>query len=126
MRRLALVLLVASLVGVLSLGAESSVAAASSRPAKTTCTVFYLYNVGNTGQAVCGYGTGTVTNSGLTIQWADGQTSTLSSTGWTSTELSGRKCPTIPGDTFSIELRWTGGTVASGPLAGSHVRERFC
>ncbi len=126
MRRLALVLAIASLGGVLTVGAVSNVAAAKVRPAKTTCTVYNGYNQPINGQVVCAYGSGTVTNAGLTIQWANGQTSTLSETGSTLTQVSDRRCPAVAGDTLSIALKSAGGTVASGPLAGSHVRGRLC
>ena len=125
MRRLALVFAIASLGGVLTIGAVSNVAAAKVRPAKTTCTVYNGYNQPVSGQAVCAYGSGTVTNSGLTIQWANGQTSTLSPPG-SSTPIGDRRCPALAFATLSAAFKFTGGTVASGPLAGSHVRGRLC
>lgn len=127
MHRLALVLAIASLGGVLTIGAASNVAAATVHPAKTTCTVFNGYNQPINGQAVCAYGSGAVVtnNSGLTIQWANGQTSTLSPPG-SSTQISDRRCPTLTFATLSAAFRFTGVTVVSGPLAGSHVRGRLC
>ena len=125
MRRSALIVAIASLAGVLTTGAVSNVAAASVRPASTTCTVFNAYSALLSVQAVCAYGSGIVTNGGLTIQWANGQTSTTSGPG-TETPVSDRLCPAIAGDTLSEALKTTGGTVTSGPLAGSQVRGRFC
>ena len=125
MRRLALVLAIASLGGGLSIGAVSNVAAATGHPAKTTCTVFNGYSPPASGQAVCAYGSGTVTNSGLTIQWTNGQTSTMSPPS-SSTPISDRRCPALAFATLSAAFRFTGGTVVSGPLAGSHVRGRLC
>ncbi len=127
MRRLALVLAIASLGGVLTIGAVSNVAAATGHPAKTTCTLFSGYNQPINGQAVCAYGSGTttVTNGGLTIQWANGQTSTLSQPG-PPAQVSDRRCPALTFATLSAAFRFPVGTVASGPLAGSHVRGRLC
>lgn len=127
MRRLALGLVVASLGGALPIGAVSGVAGANVHPAKTTCTIFDVYSVGNIGRAVCAYGTGTVSvsNSGLTVQWANGQTSTLSAPS-TFTQLRDRKCPVISGDTLLGSFKFIGGTVTSGPLVGSSVRVKFC
>jgi len=125
MRRLTLVLAIASLGGGLTIGSVSSVAAATVHPAKTTCTVFNGYNPPATGQAVCAYGSGTVTNSGLTIQWANGLTSTMSPPG-SSTPISDRRCPVLTFATVSAAFRFTGGTVVSGPLVGSRVRGRLC
>jgi hypothetical protein len=124
-RRSALVLAIASLGGGLTFGAVSNVAAATVHPAKTTCTVFNGYNQPVDGQAVCAYGSGAVTNSGSTIQWANGQTSTLSPPG-SLTQISDRRCPALSFATLSAAFRTTGGTVVSGPLAGSHVRGRLC
>jgi hypothetical protein len=125
MRRLALVLAIASLGGVLTVGAVSNVAAATVHPAKTTCTVFNGYNPPINGQAVCAYGSGTVSNSGLTIQWANGQTSTLSQPG-SPTQISDRRCPALAFATLSEALRFSVGTVVSGPLTGSQVRGKLC
>ena len=125
MRRLALVLSIASLGGGLAIGAVSNVAAATGHPAKTTCTVFNGYSPPASGQAVCAYGNGIVTNSGLTIQWANGQTSTMSPPS-SSTPISDRRCPVLAFATLSAAFRFTGGTVVSGPFAGSHVRGRLC
>jgi hypothetical protein len=125
MRRLALVLAIATLGGGLTIGSVSNVAAATVHPAKTTCTVFNGYNPPATGQAVCAYGSGTVTNSGLTIQWANGLTSTMSPPG-SSIPISDRRCPALAFATLSAAFRFTGGTVVSGPLVGSHVRGRLC
>ena len=125
MRRLALVLAIASLAGGLTIGALPTVAAAAVRPAKTTCTVFNGYNEPASGEAVCAYGSGTVTNSGLTIQWDNGQTSTISPPG-SSTPISDRRCPALAFATLFAAFRFTGGTVVSGPLAGSPVRGRLC
>jgi hypothetical protein len=125
MRRLALILAIASLGGGLAIGAVSNVAAATVHPAKTTCTVFTGYSPPGSGQAVCAYGSGTVTNSGLTIQWTNGQTSTVSAPR-SSTPISDRRCPALAWATISAAFRFTDGTVASGPLAGSHVRGRLC
>lgn len=125
MRRLALVLVVASLGGGLTIGAASNGAAATVHPAKTTCTVFNGYSPPANGQAVCGYGSGTVTNSGLTIQWANGQTSTVSPPS-SSTQIDDRRCPALVFATLSAEFRFSGGTVVSGPLTGSRVRGRLC
>jgi hypothetical protein len=125
MRRSALILAIGSLAGVLSIGAVSNVSAAARvHPAGTTCSVFNGYSVLLDGQAVCGYGSGSVTNSG-TIQWANGQTSTLSGPG-TETQISDRQCPAVAGDTLSEAVKTTGGTVASGPLAGSRVWGKIC
>ena len=125
MRRLALVLAFASLGGGITIGAASNIAAATVHPAKTTCTVFNGYSPPASGQAVCAYGSGAVSNSGLTIQWANGLTSTLSQPG-SSTPISDRRCPALAFATLSAAFRFTGGTVVSGPLAGSHVRGRLC
>jgi hypothetical protein len=125
MCRLTLALAIASLGGGLTIGAAPNVAAASVHPAKTTCTVFNGYNEPVNGQAVCTYGSGTVTNSGLTIHWANGQTSTMSPPG-SSTQISDRRCPALAFATVFAAFRFTGGTVISGPLAGSHVRGRLC
>lgn len=124
MRRLALVLAITSLVGLLTIGAPK-VAAATVRPAKTTCTVFNGYSPPATGQAVCAYGSGTVTNRGLTIQWANGQTSTMSPP-VSSTPIRDRRCPVLTFATLSAAFSFTGGTVVSGPLVGSQVRGRLC
>ena len=125
MRRLALVLAVASLGGGLTIGALSTVAAATVHPAKTSCTVFNGYSQPASGQAVCAYGSGTVTNSGLTVQWANGQTSTISPPA-SSAQVSDRRCPALAFATLSAAFRFAGGTVVSGPLAGSHVKGRLC
>ena len=125
MRRLALILAIASLGSVLTQGAMPNVAAATVQSAKTTCTVFSGYSPPADGQAVCAYGTGTVTNSGLTVQWANGQTSTMSPPG-SSMPISDRRCPVLAFATVSAAFRFTGGSVVSGPLAGSHVRGRLC
>lgn len=103
MRRLALVLAIASLGGGLTIGAVSNVAAATGHPAKTTCTVFNGYSPPASGQAVCAYGSGTVTNSGLTIQWANGQTSTMSPPS-SSTPISDRRCPVLASRLFLRRL----------------------
>lgn len=62
-------------------------------------------------------GTGTVSNSGLTVQWANGQTSTVSAPA-TFTPLRDRKCPVISGATLLGSFQFTGGSVISGPLVG--------
>ena len=125
MRRLALVLAIASLGCGLTIGAVSNSAAATVHPAKTTCTVFNGYNQPVNGQAVCAYGSGAITNSGLTIQWANGQTSTMSPPS-TRTQIGDQRCPALVFATLFAEFRFTGGTVVSGPLAGSHVRGKLC
>ena len=125
MRRLVLVLAIASVGAVITVGTASSVAVATVHPAKTTCTVFNGYSPPINGQVVCAYGSGTVTDSGLTIQWSNGQTSTLSPPG-SSTQISDRRCPALGFAILSAAFRFTGGTVVSGPLAGSHVRGRLC
>ena len=125
MRRLALGLAIASFGSVLTIGALSNVAAATVPSAKTTCTIFNGYSPPANGQAVCAYGSGSVTNSGLTIQWANGQTSTMSPPS-SSTPISDRRCPVLAFASLSAAFRFAGGTVVSGPLAGSHVRGRLC
>jgi hypothetical protein len=125
MRRLALALAIASLWGGIAIGAASNIAAATVHPVQTTCTVFNGYSPPASGQAVCFYGSGTVSNSGLTIQWANGLTSTVSQPG-SSTPISDRRCPALSFATLSAAFRFTGGTVVSGPLTGSHVRGRLC
>jgi hypothetical protein len=125
MRRLALVLAVAFLGAGLTVGSVTNAAAASVHLAKTTCTVFNGYNPPATGQADCAYGSGTVTNSGLTIQWANGLTSTMSPPR-SSTPISDRRCPALAFATLFAAFRFTGGTVVSGPLVGSQVRGRLC
>jgi uncharacterized membrane protein len=125
MRRLALVLAIAALGAGLTIGAVSNVAAAAIHPDKTTCTIFNGYSPPANGQAVCAYGSGTVTNSGLSIEWANGQTSTMSPPG-SSIPISDRRCPALTFASLSAAFRFAGGTVVSGPLAGSHVRGRLC
>jgi len=128
MRRSAVVLAIASLGGVLTIGAVSNVAAARVRPASTTCSVLDGYSPDSpplSGQAVCAYGSGTVFNGGGTIQWANGHTSTFSPPAST-TQVSDRRCPAVAGATLSIALNYAGVTVVSGPLAGSHFRGKLC
>jgi hypothetical protein len=43
-----------------------------------------------------------------------------------STPISDRRCPALNFATLSAAFRFTGGTVVSGPLAGSQVRGRLC
>jgi hypothetical protein len=123
MRRWILVLAIAW--GGLAIGGVSSVAAAAVHPAKTTCTVFNGYNPPAVGQAVCTYGSGAVINGGLTIQWTNGLTSTVSPPG-SSIPISDRRCPALSFATLSAAFRFRGGTVVSGPLTGSHVGGKLC